>query len=77
MLQSSRVVITVVLVVHNQLALTRACLASLRGTSEPFELAVVDNASTDGTDAFFRHRQPAVRPPPITATARTSGSFAR
>jgi GT2 family glycosyltransferase len=48
-------VITVVLVVYNQLALTRACLASLRGTSEPFDLAVVDNASTDGTDAFFRH----------------------
>jgi GT2 family glycosyltransferase len=47
-------VITVVLVVYNQLALTRACLASLRGTSEPFELAVIDNASTDGTDAFFR-----------------------
>ena len=45
--------ISVVLVVYNQLALTRACLASLRGTSEPFELAVVDNASTDGTDAFF------------------------
>ncbi len=46
--------ITVVLVVYNQLALTRACLESLRGTTEPFELAVVDNASTDGTDAFFR-----------------------
>lgn len=40
--------------VHNQLALTRACLESLVGTSEPFECAVVDNASTDGTDTFFR-----------------------
>src|SRR5262245_3888010 len=40
--------------VFNQLALTRACLESLRGTSEPFELAVVDNASTDGTEAYFR-----------------------
>lgn len=40
--------------VFNQLALTRACLDSLRGTSEPFELCVVDNASTDGTEAFFR-----------------------
>jgi GT2 family glycosyltransferase len=46
--------VSVVLVVYNQLALTRACLESLRGTSEPFELAVVDNASTDGTEAFFR-----------------------
>ena len=46
--------VSVVLVVYNQLALTRACLDSLRGTSEPFELCVVDNASTDGTEAFFR-----------------------
>jgi GT2 family glycosyltransferase len=46
-------VISVVMPVYNQLALTRACLESLRGTSEPFELCVVDNASTDGTEAFF------------------------
>lgn len=46
--------VSVVLPVHNQLALTRACLESLRGTSEPFELCVVDNASSDGTEAFFR-----------------------
>jgi GT2 family glycosyltransferase len=45
--------ISVVVPVYNQLALTRACLASLRGTSEPFELCVVDNASSDGTDAFL------------------------
>jgi O-antigen biosynthesis protein len=47
-------VISVVMPVYNQLALTRACVASLRGTSEPFELCVVDNASTDGTAEFFR-----------------------
>jgi O-antigen biosynthesis protein len=47
-------VISVVVPVYNQLALTRACLESLRGTSEPFELCVIDNASTDGTEAFFR-----------------------
>jgi GT2 family glycosyltransferase len=46
--------VSVVLVVYNQLALTRACLESLRGTSEPFELCVVDNASTDETEGFFR-----------------------
>ncbi|HET7342168.1 MAG TPA: glycosyltransferase [Methylomirabilota bacterium] len=46
--------ISVVMPVFNQLALTRTCLESLRGTSEPFELCVVDNASTDGTEAFFR-----------------------
>jgi GT2 family glycosyltransferase len=47
-------VVSVILPVYNQLALTRACLESLRGTSEPFELCVVDNASTDGTEPFFR-----------------------
>ena len=46
--------VSVVLPVYNHLALTRACLESLRGTSEPFELCIVDNASTDGTEAFFR-----------------------
>ena len=48
--------ISVVLVLYNQLALTRRCLASLEATTAPFELCVVDNASTDGTDAFFRER---------------------
>ena len=33
--------------------LTRACLDSLRRTTVPFELCVVDNASTDGTQAYF------------------------
>jgi GT2 family glycosyltransferase len=46
--------ISVVLVVHNQLALTRACLQSLATTTVPFELCVVDNASTDGTGAYLR-----------------------
>src|SRR5262245_28883341 len=45
---------SVVLVVFNQLPLTRACLESLRPTTVPFELCVVDNASTDDTPAFFR-----------------------
>jgi O-antigen biosynthesis protein len=44
---------SVVLVVFNQLALTRACLESLRSTTTPFDLCVVDNGSTDGTGAFF------------------------
>ena len=44
------------LVVFNQLALTRACLESLQRTSGAFELCIVDNGSTDGTPAFFRER---------------------
>jgi GT2 family glycosyltransferase len=51
---------SVVLVVHNQIALTRACIESLEGSSLPFELCVVDNASTDETvdylDALSRRR---------------------
>ena len=63
--------VSVILVVFNQLHLTRACLASLRSTTIPFELVVVDNGSTDGTEEFFRsfpepfplrhHRQPSNR----------------
>jgi O-antigen biosynthesis protein len=45
--------ISVVIAVYNQLALTRACLDSLRGTSEEFELCVVDNGSSDGTAEYF------------------------
>lgn len=46
--------VSVVLVVYNQLPLTRACLESLRPTTIPFELCVVDNASSDGTEGYFR-----------------------
>lgn len=46
--------LSVVVVVYNQLSLTRACLESLRSTTVPFELCVVDNASSDGTEAYFR-----------------------
>lgn len=45
--------VTLVICVYNQLALTRACLDSLGATTEPFELLVIDNGSTDGTRQFF------------------------
>jgi GT2 family glycosyltransferase len=48
------VLVSVVVVVYNQLSLTRACLESLRPSTIPFELCVVDNASSDGTEAYFR-----------------------
>ena len=40
--------------VHNQEALTRACLESLRATTTPFELCVVDNGSTDRIEDAVR-----------------------
>src|SRR2546428_7356982 len=40
--------------VSNGLEDTRACLQSLRTTTEPFRLIVMDNGSTDGTPEFFR-----------------------
>lgn len=42
------------MVVHGGLPVTRACLESLRATTEPFVLAVVDNGSPDDTPRFFR-----------------------
>jgi GT2 family glycosyltransferase len=46
--------VSLVLVVFNRLSLTRACLDSLRPTTAPFDLVVVDNGSTDGTEEFFQ-----------------------
>ena len=41
---------SIVVVTHNQVSCTRACLESIRFvTDEPYELIVVDNGSTDGT----------------------------
>jgi GT2 family glycosyltransferase len=45
--------VALVMSVYNGLALTRACLDSLRATTEPFRLVVIDNGSTDGTREFF------------------------
>ena len=45
--------VTVAMSVFGRLELTRACLDSLRATTEPFRLAVVDNGSTDETPRFF------------------------
>ncbi len=45
--------VTIVMSVFNQLGLTHSCLESLRRTTEPFRLVVIDNGSTDGTPQFF------------------------
>ena len=45
--------VTLIMSVYNQLALTHACMESLRETMEPFRLVVIDNGSTDETAQFF------------------------
>ena len=46
---------SIVILTHNQLEATRACLESIRRcTDERYELIVVDNASTDGTVAYLQ-----------------------
>jgi GT2 family glycosyltransferase/tetratricopeptide (TPR) repeat protein len=46
---------SIIVVTHDQLRYTRQCLESVRQcTGEPFELVVVDNASTDGTIDYVR-----------------------
>ena len=45
---------SIVILTHNQLGYTRECLDSIRlYTDEPYELIVVDNASTDGTPQYL------------------------
>src|SRR2546429_145548 len=58
--------------VFNGLAHTRACLESLRATTEPFRLVVTDNGSSDGTREFLE-RFP--YPYPLTsARSETNGN---
>jgi GT2 family glycosyltransferase len=51
--------------VYNGLAHTRACLESLKATTEPFRLVVSDNGSSDGTPEFLNAFP---YPFPLTAT---------
>lgn len=45
---------SLIVITHNQLYYTRLCLESLLATTDaPFELLLIDNASTDGTGAYF------------------------
>ncbi|BCT32454.1 glycosyltransferase [Pseudomonas protegens] len=54
---ASQPLVSVIVVTYNNLAFTRDCLASLAADSlsEPLEIIVVDNASTDGSVEFLQH----------------------
>lgn len=53
--------ISIVILTHNQIGMTRRCLDSiLKQTPEEIELIIVDNASTDGTVEFLKE-QPDVK----------------
>jgi GT2 family glycosyltransferase/glycosyltransferase involved in cell wall biosynthesis len=46
--------VSIIIPVFNKLAFTRQCLERLaRDTTVPFEVVIVDNASSDGTQAWF------------------------
>ncbi|CAM3719408.1 glycosyltransferase [Cohnella lubricantis] len=53
---------SIILLTHNQLELTQACIESIRAYTppSPYELIVVDNASTDGTVGWLK-KQPDIR----------------
>src|SRR5262249_46049397 len=59
----------------NQLNFTRLCLESvLRHTTSPYELIVIDNASTDGTPAYL-HSLPARPGPQSVEVITCSGNL--
>jgi GT2 family glycosyltransferase len=48
--------VSIVIVTFNAIEMTKMCLRSIRGnTSEPYEIIVVDNGSTDGTAQELKH----------------------
>jgi FkbM family methyltransferase len=55
---SDHALTSIILLTHNELAYTRLCIDSIqRLTDEPYELIVVDNASTDGTVTYLQSLQ--------------------
>ncbi|MDY6790233.1 MAG: glycosyltransferase [Thermodesulfobacteriota bacterium] len=55
--------VSIIILVRNQLAYTRKCMESIiNHTSLPFELIVIDNASTDGTAEYLKSELPRLIP---------------
>jgi GT2 family glycosyltransferase/pyruvate-formate lyase-activating enzyme len=56
--ENNQKLVSIIILAHNQVEYTRECLNSIfRHTDEPFELIVVDNASTDGTSDYLKQVQ--------------------
>jgi GT2 family glycosyltransferase len=74
---SSAPLVSIIIPVFNNLALTRRCLESIARTTNasPSEIIVVDNASTDGTAEFLGAEQAAGRI--VCITNRQNHGFAR
>ena len=48
---------SIIILVHNQLAITQQCIESIRKhTPENYELILVDNGSTDGTFEYLQNQ---------------------
>lgn len=71
--------VVAVVVTYNRKDYLAGLLASLLASSRPLEAVyVVDNASTDGTQAFLAERygdEPVVRPVPLATNTGGSGGF--
>lgn len=66
--------VAAVVVTYNRLALLRQCIGKLRSQTFPCAILVVDNDSTDGTDAWLS-RQPDVRTRNTGANLGGAGGF--
>ena len=54
----ARIQVSIIVLVHNHLDLTKACLQSIFDNTSyvktPYEVIVVDNGSTDGTKEYLQ-----------------------
>ena len=62
---------SIIMACWNQLSFTRHCIAALKShTRQPWELVVIDNGSTDGTDTYLAGVQDAASVP-VTVISNT------